>query len=560
MLRDLHVKNLALIRETEVSFDKGLNILTGETGAGKSLLLGAVSLALGERIPKELLRSDTEALIELTFETDPELDQKLKELEIEPEDGTIILSRRISEKKSIARINGETVPLSKMREASSLLISIHGQMEHQILKKKSTHLDFLDRFGGAAVAEAKEAYEEVYRAFREKEKEYGNTDLSEEQQKRELDLLTYEVREIEEADLKEGEDKEVEEEFLRLSNASKIREALGAAKEYVTQGETSASWQVNRALGELSKAVAYDPALQELCDELNNIDALINDFQRDMGMYGEDGEGDEEKLFRLTERLDLINRLKQKYAPEISDILKALEEKRERADFLQSLAERKEALFSELSELKEQRQAAADRLSAERGACRARFDEAMTEALSDLNFLDVRFTTEMEKLPEPGPNGQDDVQFLIALNPGEPELPVQKVASGGELSRIMLALSAVVTGPLEVGSVIFDEIDAGISGRTAQAVSEKLSAISRGTQILCITHLPQIAAMADQHFLIEKDAEEGLAVSRIRELSEEEIVEELSRMLGGVSVTDAAKQNAIEMRTQAKNKKEIIGS
>lgn len=560
MLRDLHVKNLALIRETEVSFDKGLNILTGETGAGKSLLLGAVSLALGERIPKELLRSDTEALIELTFETDPELDQKLKDLEIEPEDGTIILSRRISEKKSIARINGETVPLSKMREASSLLISIHGQMEHQILKKKSTHLDFLDRFGGAAVSEAKEAYEEIYRAFREKEKEYGNTDLSEEQQKRELDLLTYEVREIEEADLKEGEDKEVEEEFLRLSNASKIREALGAAKEYVTQGENSASWQVNRALGELSKAVAYDPSLQELCDELNNIDALINDFQRDMGMYGEEGEGDEERLYRLTERLDLINRLKQKYAPEISDILKTLEEKRERADFLQSLAEHKEALFSELSELKEQRQEAADLLSAEREACRARFDEAMTEALSDLNFLDVRFTTEMEKLPEPGPNGQDDVQFLIALNPGEPELPVQKVASGGELSRIMLALSAVVTGPLDVGAVIFDEIDAGISGRTAQAVSEKLSAISRGTQILCITHLPQIAAMADQHFLIEKDAEEGLAVSRIRELSEEEIVEELSRMLGGVSVTDAAKQNAIEMRTQAKNKKEIIGS
>ncbi|MBQ7505727.1 MAG: DNA repair protein RecN [Lachnospiraceae bacterium] len=555
MLRELYVKNLALIEEASVTFDRGLNILTGETGAGKSLLIGAVGLALGERTPKELLREGKEAVVSLTFEVGAREEERLRSLDLECEDGQLFLTRRISDARSVARVNGETVPLARLKEAASLLMSVHGQSEYQILKKKSTHLAFLDRFGIEETKAASERFRALYKEHNEKRKAYEETDLSEEERTRELDLLTYEIDEIEAAALTEGEDLEAEREFTRLSNHAKIREAIEAVETCLTEGEASASWQVSRALGEWGKILELDPAFQGVYDTLSDLDSVISDLHRELDSLKDVDEDEEERLYLLTERLDLINRLKQKYAPDIPGILRLLEEKKERQASLTELAERREAARTALEESERALLAAAGELTEKRRSVSASFDRQMTEALADLNFLDVRFSTKIEALPAPGPLGSDDVEFLISLNPGEPMLPVQKVASGGELSRIMLALSAVVTDPEGTGSVIFDEIDAGISGRTAQAVSEKLNTIAAETQVLCITHLPQIAAMADKHFIIEKENAGGFTVSKIRELSEEEETEELSRMLGGVAVTDAVRENAAEMRRMALKKK-----
>ena len=557
MLRNLHVKNLALIEEAEVDFMSGLNILTGETGAGKSIVIGSVNLALGEKLPKEMLReNDAPALVELVFDvTEEQLISQLAALDIFPEDGQVIVSRKISGGRSVSRINGETVPVSKVKEAAALLIDIHGQHEHQSLLKKKKHLEILDDYARSALGNSKEQLREQYAVYTKLKKELSETSMDEEARMRELSLLEYEVHEIEEAALSPDEDEALEADYRRMSHGRRIMEALGVAQDMTASLSEGAGERIGRAVRELGSVATYDDRIETLSGELIEIDNLLNDFNRELSEYLEDAEFDEETFHETEQRLDQINHLKSKYGETITQILDACEEKTKQIEKLRDFDTYRHTLTEKLK----QTEAVLDDLCAQISSVRREYAKHLTkqvkEALIDLNFLDVEFVMDFKPLSDYTANGTDDAEFLISTNPGEPVKPLEKVASGGELSRIMLALKTVLAENDKIGTLIFDEIDTGISGRTAQAVSEKMNVIGRKHQVICITHLPQIAAMADCHYLIEKEVVDGSTLSSIRMLSEDESVHELARMLGGVKITDTVLESAKEMKELAQTAK-----
>lgn len=558
MLDSVHIKNLALIDEAEIDFGEGLNVLTGETGAGKSVVIGSISLALGEKVPKELLREGADSLVELIFSVDEETERALSELGFQPDMGQMILTRRIANGKSTARINSETVTASKLKEAASLLIDIHGQHEHQSLLSEKTHLTILDRYLGESFSEEKRSYQLCFEEYHRLQKELNELSIDEESRKRELALLQFEAGEIRSASLKEGEDTALEMEYRRLLNGKKIFEAMGNVVSFISDGEQNASETLGHAVSEIGKVAEFDEKVASISKELSEIDSLLSDAAHECARYLSDADFDDETFHVTEERLTEINRLKDKYGASISAVLCALKEKEERISTLSDLDEVRRKTKERLEEVKERLTKAADVISKARQEGGERLSEEITEALKGLHFLDVRFQTEVERKEAFTSEGMDEVRFLISLNPGEPLLPLSRVASGGELSRIMLALKTVLAKEDQIGTLIFDEIDAGISGRTAQAVSEKLLTISRHHQTILITHLPQIAAMADVHFLIEKTADGSGTISTIRRIDEEEGILELSRLLGGVRVTDAVVNNAREMRALALAKKQEV--
>ena len=555
MLQNLHVKNLALIDETEVEFGPGLNILSGETGAGKSIIIGSINLALGEKVQKEMLRDNGEAaLVELIFFVeDADTIEAIRALDIEMEDDTVILSRKITGGRAIGRINGEAVSASKMKAVASLLIDIHGQHEHQSLLSKKKHLEILDTFAKEALGDKKEKLAQCYQEYRKLKDELEHANLDGEERARELSFLEYEVKEIKEAQLTVGEDEELEAVFRKYSNGKKIMDAVGAANAATSEDDESASERIGRALRELSSVSGYDERVKEMEEQLTEIDNLLSDFNHELASYLSDEEFDEETFYETEKRLDLINHLKSKYGNTIADIIKYGEEKAERINVLNDYDAYLAGLQKNVSEKEKQLEQLSKKVSDIRKKESKKLTESIKNALLDLNFLDVQFTMEFAETDYTA-NGIDDAQFLISTNPGEPVKPLGKVASGGELSRIMLAIKTVMASD-KIGTLIFDEIDSGISGRTAQMVSEKMNVLGRSHQIICITHLPQIAAMADSHFLIEKSVENQATVSKIHKLTDEERVEELARMLGGVEITDTVLENAREMKQMAYMKK-----
>lgn len=556
MLQNLHVKNLALINETEVEFKDGLNILSGETGAGKSIIIGSINLALGEKVQKEMLRDSAEsALVELIFSVEDEATRNaLGALEIEMEDDTVILSRKITGGRAIGRINGEAVSASKMREVAALLIDIHGQHEHQSLLSKRKHLEILDLFAREELSGYKEKLSACFREYRKLLEELEHSDSDTEERARELSFLEFEVNEIEDANLSVGEDETLEEQFRKYSNGKKILDAISAAYAATSEDDESASERVSRALRELGSVSQYDKRVEEIEQQLIEIDNLLSDFNREAAAYLSEEEFDDETYYEIEKRLDLINHLKSKYGNSIEDILKAYEDKCKRIAVLKDYDEYLNQLLNKINKKKKELKEISDQVSEIRKDQSVKLTDAIKNALMDLNFLEVRFTMEFRDI-DFTENGTDEVEFMISTNPGEPLKPLGKVASGGELSRIMLAIKTVLAENDHIETLIFDEIDSGISGRTAQMVSEKMNELGRSHQIICITHLPQIAAMADEHFLIEKSVENETTVSRIHELSEEESVQELARMLGGVEITDTVLENAREMKKMAYMKK-----
>ena len=555
MLQNLHVKNLALIDETEVEFGPGLNILSGETGAGKSIIIGSINLALGEKVQKEMLRDNGEsALVELIFFVeDADTIEAIRALDIEMEDDTVILSRKITGGRAIGRINGEAVSASKMKAVASLLIDIHGQHEHQSLLSKKKHLEILDTFAKEALGDKKEKLAQCYQEYRKLKDELEHANLDGEERARELSFLEYEVKEIKEAQLTVGEDEELEAVFRKYSNGKKIMDAVGAANAATSEDDESASERIGRALRELASVSGYDERVKEMEEQLTEIDNLLSDFNHELASYLSDEEFDEETFYETEKRLDLINHLKSKYGNTIADIIKYGEEKAERITVLNDYDAYLAGLQKNVSEKEKQLEQLSKKVSDIRKKESKKLTESIKNALLDLNFLDVQFTMEFAETDYTA-NGIDDAQFLISTNPGEPVKPLGKVASGGELSRIMLAIKTVMASD-KIGTLIFDEIDSGISGRTAQMVSEKMNVLGRSHQIICITHLPQIAAMADSHFLIEKSVENQATVSKIHKLTDEQSVEELARMLGGVEITDTVLENAREMKQMAYMKK-----
>lgn len=551
MLFHLYVKNLALIDSAEVEFDEGLNILTGETGAGKSVIIGSVNVALGGKASRDLIRQGCDsAYVELVFSVDEEgRREALKEKGVTPtEDNLIIISKKITPARSISRINDETVTAARLREITGLLIDVHGQHEHQSLLYHARHLEILDEYGKARTAGLKLNIAETYREYAGLKKKMESFRTDEEQRRREADFLRFQIDEIEAAALRPGEEEECETAYRRYANARKIADGMQEAYQAVSTDE------ISRALKAVETAAHYDEGIAGIRDTLADVDALLSELSREISSYMDDLVFDDEEFHAIETRLDLIRSLESKYGRTIEEVNGSLREKTERLeelenfDFLRTKTEKElERAEGELSELCRE-------LTQVRKEIAKELTEKIEEGLKELNFLDVRFTMEFRPLSHYTSEGLDEAEFLISTNPGEPVRPLGQVASGGELSRIMLAIKTVLAETDEIPTLIFDEIDTGISGRTAQMVSEKLRVIAGRHQVICITHLPQIAAMADSHFEIKKSVEGGRTVTRIRPLEENETVDELARLLGGAEITDAVRRNAKEMRALAKQK------
>lgn len=548
MLVSLHVRNMALIREEEVSFGPGLNILTGETGAGKSIIIGSVNVALGADGFKDYITDGEEtALVELVFETDDAgILKVMQEQDIPVEDGQIIITRKYQNARTINRVNGEAVSQKFIREIASYLIDIHGQHEHQSLLYPKFHRELLDKYASEALGDLPAAYQQAFAAYRNTLKELEAASIDEASRAKQIDLLSYEIREIEEAALTPGEDEELEREFRRMSHGQKILEALSETGQ-LCGPDGEAPDLIGRAVRLLGSVSDLDEKLQQLCDQLSQTEDLLNDFGRDLADYMDDFSYDEQAFNDIGRRLDLINHLKSKYGKRIEDILgygrecsEKLEQLQDHDAYIRKLQARAEKEKKNASDL-------ASKISVIRREKAAALEEKITQALIDLNFIDVRFAVSFKETEELTVYGKDDICFVISVNPGMPLRPLSDVASGGELSRIMLAIKAVMADQDAVGTLIFDEIDTGISGRTAQKVSEKMAVIARSHQVICITHLAQIAAMADSHFEISKEASGGKTSTHIRPLGNEERVDELARILGGATITETVTGNAREM-------------
>ena len=559
MLESLHVKNLALIDEAEVNFTDGLNILTGETGAGKSIIIGSVNLALGAKADKDYIRAGAEyALVELIFALNNKQNQIIKEMELPTEDdGMLILQRKITPVRSTCKVNGETVSSGQLKALSAVLLDMYGQHEHQSLLKPSKHKEMLDEYAGNEIALLKDELKSIYTEYRQNEKVFSENQFDDAARKREMDLLSFEVNEIREAALFAGEDETLEKNYRRMVNAKKIKESVYSVHGLTGyEGDGSAGESIGRALRELRSASAYDEDAQELCDQLSEIDNLLNDFNRSLADYRDGLEFDEEEFVKTEDRLNVINRLKDKYGNTYDYIMEALEEKEARLEQLTHYEQYLQDLEQKLEEQKKQILIICSNISKKRRETAEKLSEKLTQALVDLNFLDVDFTILISSDEEQfAQDGYDTITFMISTNPGEAMRPLQQVASGGELSRIMLAFKTVFADAEGTNTLIFDEIDTGISGKTAWKVSEKLGRLSAGHQIICITHLPKIAAMADTHFLIEKQVLGDRTVTQIHRLKEEEELHELARLLGSGNVTEAVLNNAREMKEMANKAK-----
>ncbi|MDE7029132.1 MAG: DNA repair protein RecN [Lachnospiraceae bacterium] len=558
MLISLHVKNLALIAETEVTFGEGLNILSGETGAGKSIIIGSINLALGARADKDMIRTGADyALVELVFQvTDDAMQQEIQALEIPvEEDGIIIIQRRIQPSRNLFKICGETVTAKQIKALSELLIDIHGQHEHQSLLYKKNHMEILDAFAGEDLAAIKEELYEKYQIYAKLKKELAEFCVDDSAKAKELSLAEFEYQEIDEAGLRAGEDEELERDYRRMANSRQIVEAADKAYQLTGNGDQSAADAVGYAVRELRSVESYDDRARELADELENIDALISDFNREIAEYMSDMEFDAEQFAQMEERLNLLNHLKRKYGNSIDAVLQYQEALGEKIEKLQNADAYKARLETKLKESQTKLKTLCQKASKVRSKEAAKLEKDMVAALTDLNFLDVQFEIQVRKKEEITAIGYDDVEFMISTNPGEPLKSLGNVASGGELSRIMLAIKTVLASRDRIPTMIFDEIDTGISGKTAWKVSEKLGRLSRSHQIICITHLPQIAAMADSHYKIAKQAVANKTVTDIVQLNEPETVDELARMLGSDEITDTVRENARELIRTAQAKK-----
>ena len=556
MLQNLYVKNLALIDETEVEFGPGLNILTGETGAGKSLLLGSVNLALGGKYSADMLRSGAKSgLVELTFTVDDErIRRRLEQLDLFPEDGCLTLSRRLMEGRSVSRINGETVSARVLRDAAGLLIDIHGQHENQTLLQRKNHLALLDLYAKEETSPLRKEMAEKFRIYQELCRKKESSALDDESRRKEAALAEFEVKEIEDAALVLGEDEELEDLYRRMTESRRVTESVAETYQYTGEdARGNASDFLSRAIRSMQEAAEFDETGSRLYGQLIEIDSLLNDFSRELSEYAKSFEFSDEEFQETETRLNLINHLKAKYGKTISEILAYCGEKRQRLTELEDY----DTFMRELDKKTEEAFRAVEKTAEELHKVRERAAETFAgeiqKQMAELNFLDARLEIRLTDAGHYSASGKDEAEFYFSANPGEPLKPMGNVASGGELSRVMLAVKTVLADEEDTPTLIFDEIDTGISGITAGKVGEKLRLIGRSRQVICITHLPQIAAAADSHFLISKETDGRTVKTDIALLDEEASVQELARMLGGANVTGRILESAGEMKELAKS-------
>jgi len=547
MLLELHVKNLALIEQVDLEFFAGLTVLSGETGAGKSILIDSINLALGAKVGKDVVRAGADfAYIELLFCINDRLKlDAIRKMDIEvAEDGLITMSRKISKQKNVLRINGEVIAAAKGRKLMSLLIDIHSQHESYGLLEVSKQLQLIDLFAEDRIKEVKDDIKEEYQNYKAIEEKLSET-LEENLRKREIEFLKYEIEEIEDAQFKEGEEQELVQRYSKIKNASRIADAMSKISSYIEEDGISPSLKL------ISSVVQYDEELSDIESQLFDAESIIADLRHSIYNYIDELDFNEEEFDTINSRLDTIRSLQGKYSEDLKEINKIYEGKKERLEFLENyeelISEYKEQQRSSVAKLNE----LCDKLSGLRKESAGVLKESIIRELHDLNFLGVDFDIEFKKLSDFTPQGRDSVELMISTNPGNPKKPLREIASGGELSRIMLAIKTVLADLDEVDTLIFDEIDTGISGRTAQKVSEKLMLIGRGHQVICITHLPQIAAMADHNYLIEKHTDGHSTKTEISYVKEKRLVEEIARLIGGSEITEAVLQTAKEMKDLA---------
>lgn len=547
MLEHLHIRNVALIKESEISFGDGLNILTGETGAGKSMIIDSLQFALGGRAGKDFLRhGEKQAVVEALFSVQSQaLTEKLAENGIAPEeDGTLLITRTLSEAgKSVCRINGSTVTVGMLKEIAEDMIDIYGQHEHQSLLNPVKHIRLLDRFCGAGFGEAMEEYKNSRQRLKDLEKQLAILIGDESQREQRMDMLLFQKEEIEAAELQEGEEDALLEQKKRLSSMERLIRLTGESITLLYDGDDRAPSACDRlgdALAKLQEAAEYDAALSPLADALADGYAAVEDCARELKREAEKQEADPEELERIEERLQLFYKLKRKYGGSIEAVLEFYEKAVQELEFLSNSSEKAAELSAEKAEEEKRLSALAETLTARRRATAEQVEEQIETALHDMEMKHARFHIQIEEKADWGADGKDKVEFLISANAGEPLKPLAKIASGGEMSRVMLALKTVLVDADEIGTFIFDEIDTGVSGRTARRVGEKMRFLGGKRQLLCITHLPQIAAMADNHFLIEKESDAGETVTRVTALDEEGAVREVARLMNDVTETTLA--------------------
>ena len=552
MLDRLLVKDLALIEKSVVEFSGGLNVLTGETGAGKSILLGSIQLALGQKANKDLIRHGKEqAIVELDFSLTEEEVRRIQALEedLELEEERLLIRRKISEKKSDIRVNDLGLTLAKLREITGGLLDLHGQHEHQSLLREGSHLEIIDGFRKKQGGKLLEEVADAYHLLQEKKRALQKFSLKEEERTRELDFLDFEIQELADAHLSEGEEAELTKEYSLYENMDRLKSLLLSAKESLEEMD------FHRPIQAVEEAKDFDESLKELSDSLYDLEAVGEDCLRSLDHYLDHAEVDEEKLFTLGERLEQIRRVMMKHGGTEAKALAALAKKEERRTFLLDYEKDEEKAKKAIVEQEKLLREKAVLLSKERQEDAKVLAKQIQGEMQEMGFLDTKFEFHFQEKKEPTEKGLDEVEAYVSLNPGEPLRPLREVGSGGELSRIMLSIKTVLADTEGVSTLIFDEIESGISGRTAEKVGEKLQKIAKNHQVILITHLPQIAAKADHHFLIEKTVENGVTHTGIHPLEEKESIEELARLLGGDEISEASLENARELKAKSKAKK-----
>ena len=559
MLSLLHIENIAIIESAEIAFEPGFNVLTGETGAGKSIVIDAISAVLGQRTSRELIRTGAKsALVTAVFTGLP----KLKWLEDAgfPQGEELLLQREISgEGRNVCRLDGRPLTVAQLRELGKQLLDIHGQHDGQQLLDPACHLSYLDSFG--RTGKLLEHYRRTYEAVQARKKQIAALEMDEAERARRVDTLTYQINELERADLKAGEDEELDERRRLLRSAGKLMDAVQEAEFALTgsedsQGACDLIAQAEDAIGRVSRLT--EP-LAELGEKLSALRCAADDAAeclRDMSRELDFSPGE---LDQIEGRLDLIYRLKKKYGATVTEMLDYLEHSRQELEQIQDADDTIVRLTAKLDGERAQAKEMGEALTEARKKAAGKLQKRVQEELRQLDMPKVRFETEF--LPSEGEDGMDasgmdKVQFLMSANVGEALKPIQKVASGGELARIMLALKNVLAEDDGIGSLVFDEVDTGVSGRAAQKVAEKMADVARHKQVLCVTHLPQIAAMADAHFSVEKGEREGRTYTRVERLSQEGREEELSRLIGGAQVSEALRRSAAELLANAQEYRE----
>ena len=556
MLKHLSIKNVAVIEDVSIDFAEGLSVLTGETGAGKSIIIDSINLLKGERASKSLIRSGEESLrVDGVFEVDDDTAGKIADIMGTDAENEIIISRTLStDGKNTIRINGSPANLAMLKMTGELLINIHGQHDNTSLLSVKTHLGFLDSYGKDEIAPVYAKYREIFDKCKEIKRKIDEIDTDEQEKLRRKDMLEYQIAELEEANLQQGEEEELMARKLVLSNAQKISDNTIRAYDALYGGENGTAYdKLWEAANLLEKISGFDTKIDEVYSSLCDIAESLNEKARDL-RYIQDGLSfDEEEADKIEERLDLIQTLKRKYGNSIEEILVFYDKICNELEDITTGSKRLESLNKELNENKKKLESEAQKLCKLRQTYAALLSQKVMASLSDLNMEKVLFEVKLTELESYKPTGTYDAEFMVRTNVGEETKPLSKIASGGELSRIMLAIKSVLRDTDSVKTSVFDEIDTGVSGMAAQKIGEKLLSMSKGNVVLCITHLPQIASLADNHYLISKSVDGGRTRTNVKLMDFNERVDEIARTLGGASVTDITRENARQLLLQKKD-------